>query len=120
MLVLAFTMATVVGGEFPLDKAPVIYGSIALEEKGRYRVTKPFNEAVEWYKRHFRYMKQSSGISWRTIVNNPSVRAVHMASRRRRSTWAGINIYETKGEVRLFVVPRDPPKEEKTKKRRRR
>ena len=107
MLPLLLALQAPVIGAFPDAKPPIITGAREMEEPGRYRARRPFDDTVEWYKRTF---KTLGGVRWRNIVNTPSVRAVHLECVRSRCKWAGINIYETRGEVRLFVVPKDPPK----------
>ena len=91
-------------------EAPIVSGARALGEEGRYESAKNFDSTIEWYKRKF---KNVGGVRWRSIVNLPSIKAKHLQSIRRRTKWAGINIYEHQGRVRLFVVPREEPKREK-------
>jgi len=46
------------------------------------------------------------------IVNQPNVQALHIQNPKKGS-WAGINIYETRGEqeeLRIFVVPAEKPR----------
>jgi len=46
------------------------------------------------------------------IVNQPNVQALHIKNTQKGS-WAGINVYETKGEnaeLRIFVVPAEKPR----------
>ena len=78
-----------------------------LDEPGRYRVPRSYEDTLEWYKRNFR---TSGGVRWHNIVNLPGIKAKHLASLRKKTTWEGINIYETRGEVRLYVIPRQASK----------
>lgn len=95
-------------------KAPIVTGAAPLGEAGRYKVHRGFDDAVEYYKRMF---KQESGVRWYNIINQPGLRAKHLASLRKNTEWEGINIYERGGEVRLYVVPRGkrPPAKAKGK-----
>jgi hypothetical protein len=42
------------------------------------------------------------------IVNQPTVKAVHLRNPDPRGKWEGLNIYEHKGRVKIFVVQRAP------------
>lgn len=95
-------------------KGPVAAGAVPLNEPGRYKVNRSFDDAIEYYKRMF---KQESGVRWYNIINQPGLRAKHLASLRKNTEWEGINIYERGGEVRLYIVPRGkrPPVKAKGK-----
>ncbi len=97
--------------EVPI-KAPVATGASPLGEPGRYKVNRGFEDAVEYYKRMF---KSEPGVRWYNIINQPGIRAKHLASLRKNTEWEGINIYERGGEVRLYVVPRGKRPPAKTK-----
>jgi hypothetical protein len=84
-------------------KAPVAAGSVPLSERGRYKVNRGFDDVIEYYKRMF---KNEPGVRWYNIINQPGIRAKHLASLRKNTEWEGINIYERGSEVRLFVIPR--------------
>ncbi len=89
--------------EAPVD-APIVPGAVALDEPGRYRVPRSFDETLDFYQRLF---NQAGVVRWRNIVNLPGIRAKHIECLRKKTKWEGINIYEYKGEVRLYVIPRD-------------
>ena len=84
-------------------KGPVAAGSVPLSEPGRYKVNRGFDDVIEYYKRMF---KNENGVRWYNIINQPGLRAKHLASLRKNTDWEGINIYERGSEVRLYVVPR--------------
>jgi hypothetical protein len=84
-------------------KAPVAPGASPLSEPGRYKVARGFDDLVEHYKRQF---KSEPGVRWYNIINQPGLRAKHLASLRKNTEWEGINIYEKGSEVRLYVVMR--------------
>tara|TARA_Y100001934_G_C12251355_1_gene725326 strand:- start:253 stop:588 length:336 start_codon:yes stop_codon:yes gene_type:complete len=85
------------------QEAPLIPGAVAMKEPGRYKSIRTYDDTVLYYQRYFR---SRGGVSWHNIVNLPSVKAKHIKSLKKMTPWAGINIYETKGEVRIFIVPR--------------
>jgi hypothetical protein len=92
--------------------APLIEKSARLEEpnsKGaRFLVPRSFNDTVKFYKKLWR---GNESIEFRKIVNLPSIRAVHVMNRSPKSEWEGMNIYEHKGETRIFIIPRAKPQE---------
>jgi hypothetical protein len=103
-------------------EAPVMKDAVPLDEPGRYRSSRSFDETLDYYQRVF---NQAGGVRWRNVVNLPGIKAKHIESTRKKTKWEGINLYEYKGEVRLYVVPRDAaaaatpekaPEKSKTKK----
>jgi hypothetical protein len=90
-----------------LEAPPLPQGAVALDEPGRYRLSRSFDEVLDFYQRSF---NQPGVVRWRNVVNLPGIRAKHLESLRKKSRWEGINIYEYKGETRLFVIPRDARK----------
>jgi hypothetical protein len=86
--------------------APVMKEAVPLEEPGRYRSPRSFDETLDYYQRVF----QGGGVRWRNVVNLPGIKAKHVENLRKKAKWEGINIYEYKGEVRIYVVPRETPK----------
>src|SRR5262245_6989657 len=85
--------------------APVMKDAQPLSEPGRYRSQRTFDETLDYYQRLF---NQAGGVRWRNVVNLPGIKAKHIESLRKKTKWEGINLYEYKGEVRIFVVPRSP------------
>ena len=100
---LAFMLSTSASGKDPLMEAPIIHGAITLKDEGRYRLRHSYEDAVAYYQRKF---KRTRGIRWHTIVHHPGIKAKHIECRRKNTLWEGINIYDIRGEVRLFVIPR--------------
>ena len=94
---------SITSGTDPLTEAPLVPGAVALEEPGRYSSARSYDNTLLYYQRYFR---SRGGITWRHIVNLPSVKAKHIQSRVQSTRWEGINIYETKGYVRVYVIPR--------------
>jgi hypothetical protein len=106
--VLAFVFTTLLGAaaaanDVPVD-APLPGAAVALEEKGRYKITRSYEETLDFYRRLF---NQTGGVRWRNVVTLPSIKAKHIECLRKKTRWEGINIYEKQGEVRVFVIPRE-------------
>jgi hypothetical protein len=95
------------GAPIPLEammEAPLVPGAVALDEPGRYRSPRSFDDTLDFYSKLF---NQGGVIRWRNIVNLPGIKAKHLECLRRKTRWEGINVYEYKGEVRLYVIARD-------------
>jgi hypothetical protein len=90
----------------PPVEAPVASDSRPLEEPGRYRSARSYDETLEYYRRIFR---RTGGVRWYNIVNKPGIKAKHIQSLRKKTNWEGINVYEHRGQVRIFVIPREKP-----------
>ena len=84
--------------------APTVPNSAALQDSGRYRSSRNFDDTVEFFRKAL-----DSDVRWNTIIHAPSVKAVNVTSRDQKTHWLGINIYEQRGEVRFYIIPR--PKE---------
>jgi len=68
--------------------------------ENRYRVPKTWDETIKFYRQTYppKYTR-------RPIADQPGVRAVHIDNPDARpGVWEGLNIYEAKGEVRVFVL----------------
>ncbi len=89
-------------------------GSKAVGEN-RFRVNKSYEDTVKFFKAIYpppRYSRKQ-------IANQPSVKAVHIANPEAKpGGWEGLNVYEVKGETRVFVLV--APVDEKARKQPRR
>ncbi len=68
--------------------------------ENRYRVPRNWDETIRFYRQTYppRYTR-------RPIADQPGVKAVHIDNPDAKpGVWDGLNIYETKGEVRIFVL----------------
>ena len=101
-IILAIGLA--MGSTDAATNAPLVPGSTPLEESGRYQSSRSYEETLDFYKRLFR---QTGGVRWRNIVNQPTIKAKHIESLRKSTKWQGLNIYEKQGDVRIFVISRD-------------
>lgn len=89
--------------ELPIE-APIVPESQALDEPGRYRSGRSYDESLDYYRRVFR---RTGGVRWYNIINKPGIKAKHIQSLRKKTNWEGINVYEHRGQVRVFVIPRE-------------
>jgi hypothetical protein len=80
----------------------------------RYRVPQDWEATMKYFKTAY----PSTQYPRRMIVNQPGVKAVHLANPEGHGGWVGLNIYEANDEVRVFIVPPDgvskPPKKPAT------
>jgi len=84
-------------------KAPLIPNAVPVQDAGRFTSPRNFDDTVKYYRRYFR---AKGGVRWHHIVNQPTVKAKHIQSLRKSTLWEGINIYEKKGDVRIYIIPR--------------
>ena len=74
-------------------------GAVKVAEN-RYRVPKDWEDTLRFYRQSYppRYTR-------RPIADQPGVKAVHIVNPDAKAgSWEGLNIYEAKGEVRIFVL----------------
>ncbi len=68
--------------------------------ENRYRGPKTYDETLKFYRQTYggRYTR-------RAITDQPTVKAVHIENPDAKpGQWEGLNVYEVKGEVRVFVL----------------
>jgi hypothetical protein len=68
--------------------------------ENRYRASGNLEKTLEYYK----VVYPASAFPRRAIVNQPGVKAVHIANPSGKN-FEGLNIYEANDEVRIYVVP---------------
>ncbi len=66
----------------------------------RYRCPQDWESTVKYFKTVY----PTATYPRRTIVNQPGVKAIHIANPSGKG-WAGLNVYEANDEVRVYVVP---------------
>ncbi len=72
----------------------------------RYRIERSWDETLRFFRQTYSPAKYTR----RPIADQPGLRAVHIENPDARpGTWEGLNVYELKGETRVFVLvrPRD-------------
>ncbi len=68
--------------------------------ENRYRLVRDWEQVLKFYRTTY-----SARFTRRPIADQPGVKAVHIANPDAKpGQWEGLNIYETKGEVRVFVL----------------
>ena len=81
-------------------------------EPRRYRVEKSYEETLN----HFKSVYPPARYPRQVIVNQPGIKAVHIANPDAKpGGWEGLNVYELKGETRVFVLV--APEGEKARRR---
>ncbi len=81
-------------------------------EPNRYRVEKTYDETLKF----FRSVYPPARFPRKPIANQPGVKAVHIENPEAKpGGWEGLNVYELRGETRVYVLvaPRPEPKEKK-------
>ena len=98
----ATALALLTGG---VARAEVLDG-VQLPDKSskvgerRYRVPQDWENTLKY----FRTVYPTATYPRRSIVNQPGVKAIHIANPSGKG-WAGLNVYEANDEVRVYVVP---------------
>lgn len=67
----------------------------------RYRSPTDFEGTMKFYKSAL----PASQYPRKHIINQPGVKALHIANTSGKGQWEGLNIYEANLEVRIYVVP---------------
>jgi len=68
--------------------------------ENRYQVPKSYDETLKFFRTVY-----GSRYARRPIADTPSVKAVHIVNPdAKQGQWEGLNVYEWKNEVRVFVL----------------
>lgn len=89
------------GGEYELGA--VLPDSARKVAEHRYKSGNDFEGTLKFYKTAY----PPQNYPRKTVVNQPGVKAVHIANSSGKGQWEGLNIYEANDEVRIYVVPAD-------------
>lgn len=109
MLAVAMS-ATVWAGEYELGAPLPEYARKVAEH--RYRAPSDFDGTMKFYKTAL----PASQYPRKNIVNQPGVKALHIANTSGKGGWEGLNIYEANEEVRIYVVPAEGSGKKKPRK----
>jgi hypothetical protein len=72
-----------------------------LIEANRYRVQRSYEDTLKF----FRTVYPPAKYPRKPIVNQPGIKALHIANPAPRpGGWDGLNVYELRGETRVFVL----------------
>jgi hypothetical protein len=98
----------VAGAVLPDEARPV--------ELNRYVIGRTYEDTLKFYKTVYPAPRHA----WTTVVSQPGLRAVHIENPDARpGTWDGLNVYELRGETRVFVLVAPGGEADKEKKGRR-
>ncbi len=68
--------------------------------ENRYQLTRDYEQVLKFFRTTY-----SARYTRRPIADQPGVKAVHIANPDAKpGQWEGLNVYELKGEVRVFVL----------------
>jgi len=67
----------------------------------RYRSPSNWEYTLKWYSRNL----PTTSFPRKGIINQPGIKAIHIADPSGKRRWSGLNIYEANGEVRISIVP---------------
>ena len=82
-------------------------GAVKVDE-GRYRLAQAWDDA----RRFYRSVYPPAKFPRQVLPNQSGVRAEHIENPG-GGEWEGVNIYESKGEVRVYILVRKKPAQEK-------
>ena len=117
------TAALVTQGAADATAADRVYGITMPPDatkigEDRFRATQTLSRTRRYFART---VGTRNGLIWRPIRGNPSVDGVHIVNQRTGREWDGLNIYEHRGKVYIYVVKnKDFVKPQPKKKKRRR
>jgi hypothetical protein len=94
----------------PLTRSPSFATSdlgATLPENARQVGEHRYKSPSDWEGTMKFYKKVYSPSTWRNVINQPGVKAIHIPNPSGKGEWLGLNIYEANEEVRIYVVPND-------------
>ncbi len=103
LFVLVSTGAARAGGEFKAHGFTLPGGSVKVDDD-RYRLAAAWDDA----RRFFKAIYPPAKFPRSTLPNFAGVRAEHIENPG-GGGWSGVNLYENKGEVRVYVLKRKAP-----------
>lgn len=65
----------------------------------RYKAPQDWEGTLKFYKKVY------APSTWRNVINQPGVKAIHIPNPSGKGEWLGLNIYEANEEIRIYVVP---------------
>lgn len=87
--------------------AETLHGALLAEGaskvgENRYVAQKDWDKTVGFYRRLY---APGTGYVWRSLPSTPQVKAVNIENLKPDRKWDGINVYETRGKVYIYVIP---------------
>lgn len=89
--------------------AVLIEGAVKVDD-GRYKSPKDWDRTLRFFRSAY---GKKPGIVWMNVAATPRVKAKHLANTNPGASWEGINIYQVRGEVFIFVIEGETEKEKK-------
>jgi hypothetical protein len=80
--------------------AQLMDGAVKVDED-RYRSSQDWEKTLRFYRGIYGKVQ---GVLWRSVASTPKVKAIHIANLRKGQSWEGINVYETGGQVFIYVL----------------
>ena len=105
---LLLALAARAGGEFKAHGFTLPGGSVKIDDD-RYRLAQQWDDV----KRFYRSVYPAARFPRHVLANQGGVRAEHIENPG-GGDWEGVNLYESKGEVRLFILLRKSGQKGKT------
>ena len=102
-LVLAVTVRGPAMAADPGAHGATLPPGVTRVEPGRFEAGMSWQQTLKWFDKQYPKAKYP-----RTeIVNRPGLRAIHLKNPGSSGSWEGLNLYEIKGRVRIFVLERE-------------
>ncbi len=91
--------------------AETVHGALLAEGahkvgEARYVAQKDWDRTVSFYRRLY---SAGADYVWRNLPSTPQVKALHIENRKPGRSWDGINVYETRGKVYIYVIAASRP-----------
>ena len=105
-------------------EAARVHGAAILEqakkldgEKARFRSLRDWDRTLRFF---YSVYGKTPGVVFRKTVATPRVKTLHIENTNPGQGWEGINIYETRGKVFIYVIASDEPPAPKAKPKKKR
>ncbi len=104
----ALLVAVMVAGSSEALAASV-HGAVLIDnavkvDEDRYKSPKDWERTLRFFRKVYR---KKPGIVWMDVATTPKVKATHLANTNPGSSWEGINIYQVRGGVFIYVIARE-------------
>ena len=87
-------------------QAESVHGALIMDhgkrvDTDRYKMAKNWDRTIRFYHRVY---GKKDGYTWEFFADTPKVRAIHIENLNRKKGWEGLNIYETRKGVFVYVI----------------
>ena len=80
--------------------------------KSRFRSSKDWDRTLRFFRSVFRREK---GVVFQTLKSPPAIKAVYIENTNPKKNWEGINVYQTKNQVFIYVIANRDAKKSRSK-----